>query len=91
MELKGKHFEVNGIYDIKGRILILPIVGHGPINVKLDNVEYKFIFDFDFIQKNGVTHGKLLKTRFDWDAGKSVYKLDNLFNGDPTLGMLYKI
>lgn len=85
--MKGDKFIIDGTYDINGRILILPITGKGPIHIELENVVFKFGFEFDFVSKENKTYSKLLKSTFDWKAGKSFYKLDNLFNGDERLGM----
>lgn len=82
-----KQFTIDGNYDIDGKLLTLPIVGNGPLHIQLDDVELKFIFDLEFIkQENNITYAKVIKTTFDSEIGKSLYKLDNLFNGDDKLG-----
>lgn len=37
LNLYGKELKLDGIYDITGQILVLPITGTGPINIRMGN------------------------------------------------------
>lgn len=84
--MHGAKFEINGVYNIDGRILILPIKGSGKLNIKLEEVDFKFITNYEIYQKDNIPWSKPLNSTLEWDAEKTVYQLDNLFNGDEALG-----
>lgn len=84
--LVAKHFEVDGIYDVKGQILILPITGHGAFKTKHDNLTSKFFFQFESETRDNKDYYKLKETKLNWNSEKTYYNLSNLFNGDETLG-----
>lgn len=82
----GDHFEITGSYDVDARILILPIKGQGPFKLVFDDVTFIFTMQFEFYDKDGQMYSKMVNSTLEWEAGKSKYQLDNLFNGDKTLG-----
>lgn len=90
MTMHGDHFDIEGVYDVDGRILILPIKGKGPFKLSFDDVTFTFTMNFEYQQEDGKAYLQLLNTTLEWEAGQSKYQLDNLFNGDPVLGKSMK-
>lgn len=82
----AKHIEIEGIYDVKGQILILPITGNGKFLSKQDDMTFNFVFKWTTENRDGDVYIKMKESSLDWDAEKSYYELENLFNGDATLG-----
>lgn len=80
-----KHASLKGNYNIKGQ-LILPINGNGPISCTFDDVIFFFKLKWATYEKNNDIYFNITKYHLDYEVGKSIYKLDNLFNGDETLG-----
>ncbi|XP_061390856.1 protein takeout-like [Musca vetustissima] len=93
-DLAGKHeihlmapeIELAGNYKVDGRILVLPITGTGTNSIKLINVTLKMQFVGVPMEKDGKTYLKVEKFRMDLDPKGIHFKIDNLFNGDKTLG-----
>lgn len=73
-------------YEVKGRVLLLPIIGNGDLNLTL--VNYKMTYDFDFTvePRNGNNFMVLKNTRATVTPERAYLRLTNLFNGDKTLG-----
>ncbi|XP_065170730.1 protein takeout-like [Atheta coriaria] len=86
LDLYFEKIQIIGTYDIDGKILILPIKGHGPANITL----YQFLVHYEYIYRpveiNGKPHLQLTNGDFQFRAGKISLQLDNLFNGDKALG-----
>lgn len=71
---------------MKGKILVLPLVGQGNCRLDLNDIRTKVLSNVTFLEKNGrqVMHIDRLKVKFK--VGGIRVKLDNLFNGNPLLG-----
>ncbi|XP_018570129.1 protein takeout-like isoform X1 [Anoplophora glabripennis] len=87
-KLSFKWISIEGEYEIDGRILVLPIKGHGPANISSDNLVVDFSFDYKLVTKQDG------KEYFNTDINPIVsytitdnhFYFGNLFNGDKTLG-----
>ncbi|ENN70878.1 hypothetical protein HUJ04_003490 [Dendroctonus ponderosae] len=80
------NLRLQGDYTMKGRILLLPIVGDGPCNVTLLNMKITHFMSFDYIERRGKTYMKVTDFRVTMNPEKVIFKFDNLFNGDKELG-----
>ncbi|XP_018570137.1 protein takeout-like isoform X2 [Anoplophora glabripennis] len=86
-KLSFKWISIEGEYEIDGRILVLPIKGHGPANISSDNLVVDFSFDYKLVTKQDG------KEYFNTDINPIVsytitdnhFYFGNLFNGDKTL------
>ncbi|KAJ8970833.1 hypothetical protein NQ317_000706, partial [Molorchus minor] len=87
-QLAFKKIVLDGEYNIDGRILVVPIMGHGPANIVSDNFVVDYSFDYDLVKKED---GKEyidpnIRTTTEYTSQKNHYQFDNLFNGDKILG-----
>ncbi|XP_069681799.1 protein takeout-like [Periplaneta americana] len=73
-------------YDIKGRLLVLPITGNGDSNITLVNNKFKFDVDFTKEDIKGNVHAVLKNPAANLTPGRMYVHLDNLFGGDNLLG-----
>ncbi|XP_014210436.1 circadian clock-controlled protein [Copidosoma floridanum] len=87
MDILLPHLYIEGLYEINGKVLLLPIRGSGPLtgnftdatgSVKIQAATSKDI--------NGDDHITLNEFRMRISIRKGSLNLENLFNGDPTLG-----
>uniref|UniRef100_A0A1A9Z862 Uncharacterized protein n=1 Tax=Glossina pallidipes TaxID=7398 RepID=A0A1A9Z862_GLOPL len=85
-ELNLPHLEGEGHYDISGKILTLPIKGRGPFTGNFDNFYafVKLIVEKTVIDGEEYLRVKDLQVKVR--TGKGNINLQNLFNGDKTLG-----
>lgn len=94
---KGKHghwnfglelplLDIQSKYNLKGQILVLPLVGHGNCELKLYNIRTKIFTNITFPTKEGreIMHIDNMKVKFR--VGALRVKFDNLFNGNKILG-----
>jgi hypothetical protein len=81
------HLYIEGMYEIDGRVLLLPIKGNGPMtgnftdamgSVKIQAHTYK--------DGDGRDHLGLTELRMRINIRRGSLRLENLFGGDPTLG-----
>lgn len=49
---------------------------------------FNYTFGWDYVMKNGILYGSIKDEGLTFSTGRSFYKLENLFNGDETLGEL---
>ncbi|XP_026683029.1 protein takeout-like [Diaphorina citri] len=78
---------IEGQYSIKGKIMVLPIVGNGKCNITLvhPKLELKNLQGKPF-EKNGKTYIKLEKVLISISKVEKMYiHLENLFNGNKEL------
>ncbi|XP_022184394.2 protein takeout isoform X2 [Nilaparvata lugens] len=76
-----------GKYIVDGKILVLPISGEGPCNVTITDLKITYKYDWDLIKKaNGKEYMNFTKSEINFENGRTYFKLENLFNGDKTLG-----
>ncbi|XP_073819358.1 protein takeout-like [Musca autumnalis] len=93
-DMKGRnHFEatvpevtLKGDYDLEGNVLVLPIVGKGKSEIKMQNIQIKYSFEFAPYEKNGQTYVKIERVKLELIPGKAHFYFGNLFNGDEALG-----
>lgn len=73
-------------YNMKGRVLLLPIVGDGPCNVTLVNMKINHVMKFETIQRKGKSYMRATDFKTTMNPEKVIFKFDNLFNGQKDLG-----
>ncbi|KAE8747378.1 hypothetical protein FOCC_FOCC005845 [Frankliniella occidentalis] len=83
------HYVVAGQYDISGRVILLPITGHGSANITFIDTEGSWTFQGEREIRDGESFLKLtsLKTYISHDSPKNVrIHFDGLFGGNKVLG-----
>ncbi|KAL3282189.1 hypothetical protein HHI36_005383 [Cryptolaemus montrouzieri] len=77
----------NGDYDIDAKILVVPIKGTGKFRANATNCEAQAVLKGD-VRTDGSGIKRLIFTSFNFaiNIGDYNIELDNLFNGDRTLG-----
>ncbi|KAJ3651230.1 hypothetical protein Zmor_017281 [Zophobas morio] len=80
------HLRLDFMYDATGKILVLPIDGHGPGIIDLSDLLLSFTFDLEEYEKNDKKYYKIIGSRLTLEPKLIHYNLDNLFNGDERLG-----
>ncbi|KAJ8985208.1 hypothetical protein NQ317_018237, partial [Molorchus minor] len=73
-------------YTMKGRILLLPVVGDGPCNVTLLNTKINHTILLDSLEKKGKTYWSVKEYTVTLRPEQVIFKFDNLFDGDKRLG-----
>nr|CAH7747481.1 unnamed protein product [Callosobruchus chinensis] len=87
LDMHMARVELIGQYDINGKILILPIQGRGPCNIT--GIDTKFQYEFNYVldKVNGEEYMRLTEDdKLEFQLSRAYFKLENLFNGDKTLG-----
>ncbi|XP_060533011.1 protein takeout-like [Cylas formicarius] len=77
---------LQGDYDVNGRVLLLPIVGHGPCNVTLLNMDIDHTLTLETFEKKGKSYLRVKDFKVVMRPEKVIYKFDNLFDGQKDLG-----
>lgn len=77
-----------GKYLLKIKLLLLDIAGKGNVSGNLENTRARVRLRGKKYEKNGQTYLKFERFQVKIMIGESKIKMDNLFNGDPTLGMI---
>ncbi|KAJ8922055.1 hypothetical protein NQ315_008696, partial [Exocentrus adspersus] len=87
-KLSFKWISIEGEYEIDGRILVLPIKGHGPANITSDNLVVDFSFDYKLVTKeDGKQYFSTdIKPKVSYTISDNHFYFGNLFNGDKLLG-----
>ncbi|KAK3926826.1 Protein takeout [Frankliniella fusca] len=83
------HYVVSGQYDINGRVILLPITGHGQANLTFIHTEGSWTFQGERETRDGESYLKLtkLKSIISHDTPKNVLiHFDGLFGGNKVLG-----
>uniref|UniRef100_A0A2S2PW13 Protein takeout n=1 Tax=Sipha flava TaxID=143950 RepID=A0A2S2PW13_9HEMI len=78
--------DLEGFYDITGKVLTFPIVGNGKCKISLDVPKFYDTVIMNPVVKNGSTHLEVDSLSWKFTATKLYIKMDNLFNGDKVLG-----
>jgi len=78
----------NGKYTMKIRLLLLDIAGKGDVNGTLFNTRAKVRLRGHPFEQDGQTFLQFDRFQVKLNVGSSKIYLDNLFNGDPTLGQI---
>lgn len=86
VEAELKQIKLIGDYKIDGRILVLPIQGQGRSNLTLDDLNINFKFKLKQTPKKNGLYVQTEKLLFTFDTKKLYIDLQDLFNGDKTLG-----
>jgi hypothetical protein len=73
-------------YDMKGRVLLLPIYGEGPCNVTLVNTKINHTLYGEPFERKGRTFLKFVNYTVTLRPDKVQFHFANLFNGDDRLG-----
>ncbi|KAL4092097.1 hypothetical protein QTP88_026666 [Uroleucon formosanum] len=81
-----KPITLDGNYDIKGKVIILPITGDGLCKISLDNLIAKVNVYLKPVVRNGQTYADIKEIKLTFTTTKLNMKLDNLFKGDKALG-----
>ncbi|XP_017781279.1 PREDICTED: protein takeout-like, partial [Nicrophorus vespilloides] len=85
MEINFPELIVKGTYDIDGRVMILPIKGHGPTSIKLVGANFVLSMKWSLKKNGGVDYSPIDKFELHYQTERSFYHFDNLFNGDKVL------
>ncbi|RZB40295.1 uncharacterized protein BDFB_013164 [Asbolus verrucosus] len=73
-------------YDMKGRVLLLPIYGQGPCNVTLVNTKINHTLHGELFDRKGKTYMKFVNYTVTLRPEIVRFHFANLFNGDDRLG-----
>ncbi|XP_065336775.1 uncharacterized protein LOC135937549 [Cloeon dipterum] len=76
-----------GQYNVTGRVLLLPLRGHGDMNITLDNLEVIYSFKMRFLppNKDNVVFLRPEGNTLDFETSKTYINLENLFEGQKAL------
>nr|XP_013111117.1 unnamed protein product [Stomoxys calcitrans] len=77
---------LKGHYKIDGQILVLPIKGEGDMEIVISGAQSNYSFDMKPNEKKGKIHAVVEHVKFNIEPDQIKFRLDNLFNGDKTLG-----
>ncbi|XP_014254915.2 protein takeout-like [Cimex lectularius] len=78
---------ITGKYNVSGQVLLLPITGHGNMEMLLDDLKFSYLYDWTFREKsNGRTYVVIGNSTLPFEVGNMKITLENLFNGDKLLG-----
>ncbi|XP_050308147.1 protein takeout-like [Anthonomus grandis grandis] len=77
-----------GTYDIKGKILVLPITGNGPANITIHDGIFKYKVSYKMEKRGGFDYVKLdqKNDKLDFTITEAYFQLDNLFEGNKAMG-----
>ncbi|KAK4879324.1 hypothetical protein RN001_007470 [Aquatica leii] len=78
--------DIKARYNLKGNILVLPLVGHGSCDLKLYKVDTKVHSDLSFPKIDGREILQIDHMRVNFKVGSMRVHLRNLFNGNEVLG-----
>ncbi|XP_020818328.1 protein takeout [Drosophila serrata] len=73
-------------YSIKGKIMMMPLLGDGHCQVDLINITMRTELIGKEYQKNGVNYLNISDVNVKYELSNVKIHLDNLFNGDKALG-----
>ncbi|RZF36646.1 hypothetical protein LSTR_LSTR012325 [Laodelphax striatellus] len=86
IKLTLPEYNIKGMYNVSGKIMMLPIMGSGPSDITFKNVQAVWKLKGEPSMKNKKTFVKLTDFDVNIDPEKVSVKLDNLFNGNKQLG-----
>lgn len=73
-------------YSIKGKIMMMPLLGDGHCAVDLKNITMQTELIGQEYKENGVNYLKINEVKVQYQLSDVKIHLDNLFNGDKALG-----
>ncbi|XP_063223827.1 protein takeout-like [Bacillus rossius redtenbacheri] len=79
--------DVTAEYDLAGKLLSLPIKGHGDTDLTIYNLRVLYDMEYDLIKKkNGKKYYHMKNNDMSYNVTGGHIHLTNLFNGDKELG-----
>ncbi|XP_015108836.1 protein takeout-like isoform X2 [Diachasma alloeum] len=72
-------------YTVDGKVLVLPIRGHGRSNITMLNLKTQNTFYGEKFEKDGETYMRITKYNVKFNPEKVLLKFENLFGGDKFL------
>uniref|UniRef100_A0A1Y1KR62 Hemolymph juvenile hormone binding protein n=1 Tax=Photinus pyralis TaxID=7054 RepID=A0A1Y1KR62_PHOPY len=78
--------DIKARYNLKGNILVLPLVGHGTSDLKLIKVDTNVLSDLSFPKVEGREILQIDHMNVNFKVGGMRVNLRNLFNGNEVLG-----
>ncbi|XP_025834607.1 uncharacterized protein LOC108734142, partial [Agrilus planipennis] len=78
--------DIKSLYNLKGKILVLPLVGEGICHLKLSEVDTKVVSKISFPKIAGREILKINQMKVTFTVGDMNVELKNLFNGNKVLG-----
>ncbi|XP_022909550.2 protein takeout-like [Onthophagus taurus] len=77
---------LEGLYNMTGQILVLPLNGEGNVEATLHEGEYVYEITMDVITKKNTDYYKIKSSKVDYVLKRGYFHFDNLFNGNKELG-----
>ncbi|XP_060873554.1 protein takeout-like isoform X2 [Metopolophium dirhodum] len=77
---------LQGLYEMNGQILVLPIMGNGRCKISLENFKLTGILQMTQSLKNGSIFLEIHDLSWKFTTSRINIKFDNLFNGNKVLG-----
>ncbi|CAH0558253.1 unnamed protein product [Brassicogethes aeneus] len=78
--------DIKSEYNLKGNILVLPLVGHGTCEIKLFDTKTKITTELAFPRRENREMVNIENMTVKFKVGKMRVKFHNLFNGNKILG-----
>ncbi|XP_030762883.1 uncharacterized protein LOC115887566 [Sitophilus oryzae] len=73
-------------YEVNGKLMALPVVGHGPSELQLENVEMTTEVGLEEENREGLMYYKITSYKLDLKTSHLRSRFDNLFDGNKLLG-----
>ncbi|KYN02900.1 Circadian clock-controlled protein, partial [Cyphomyrmex costatus] len=87
VDVELPNIQVEGIYGIDGKLLLLPIRGSGPIHGNFSNCIGACKIQIEkYLDEDGEEKMRIKDFKLKISVGKGMIKLDNLFGGEQALG-----
>ena len=77
---------LEGPYQMKGKVLVLPVRGKGDMNLQLSEIEGSLRFLTKKVERDGKVYMEIEKSKFVYDVNFAKLNFENLFDGDKALG-----
>ncbi|XP_069682372.1 circadian clock-controlled protein daywake-like isoform X2 [Periplaneta americana] len=84
-ELQIPRLRIEGVYTLNGKILVLPLTGHGDAWLEPEDLDIMAYVDVTRREEDGVQFFKINKVGVQFTIGKLALRLNNLYNGLKTL------
>lgn len=78
--------QLTGLYNIQGKVLVLPIQGDGRSTLDFENLQITIKAKPVLVTKNGRQYIEAAKFKLDFTTTRFGLHFTNLFNGDKMLG-----
>ncbi|XP_011306432.1 protein takeout-like [Fopius arisanus] len=72
-------------YEVEGKVLLLPVHGHGRSNITMLNLKTKNKFSGEKYEKDGETYMRIKKYKVKFNPEKVLLNFENLFDGNEAL------